>query len=422
MASTEANKANGMSGVPERDYARPFRLTAGDLISDLLWPKLFRVPRLAIQPSRVMLAVLLILLVGLIDQTLAGITPAEDEPVVIMLGERVGAGLTRASEDVVTLRVGDAIMTAWNGAWFGITQTFRDAPWRASAVLPVSFLIYIFFAVGISRMAVDDFARGKKLGWTEGLAWSLRGFWASLVAHLIPIVVIVMLGAVLVVGGYALLAVPFLNIVGAIFTVVGVLIALVAVLMIVGLLLGGPMMAAGIAAEGFDGIESMQRVYSYVYTRPARLAIYLIILFAQFAVVSSIALALAYATSALTSWGAGLIFDWTNNVDGMAVASGAVTEDMGWSGKAASSIVETVLKLPGLIAAGFLLSYWISGWSVQYLLLRNAADGQDVTDIYVPGEMEARVERALAARAAGIEIDQESAASSDESDAESAGA
>ena len=166
----------------------------------------------------------------------------------------------------------------------------------------------------------------------------------------------------------------------------------------------------------------MQRVYSYVYTRPARLAIYLIILFAQFAVVSSIALALAYATSALTSWGAGLIFDWTNNVDGMAVASGAVTEGMGWSGKAASSIVETVLKLPGLIAAGFLLSYWISGWSVQYLLLRNAADGQDVTDIYVPGEMEARVERALAARAAGIEIDQESAASSDESDAESAGA
>ena len=57
-----------------------------------------------------------------------------------------------------------------------------------------------------------------------------------------------------------------------------------------------------------------------------------------------------------------------------------MTEDMGWSGKAASSIVETVLKLPGLIAAGFLLSYWISGWSVQYLLLRNAADGQDVTD------------------------------------------
>ena len=53
---------------------------------------------------------------------------------------------------------------------------------------------------------------------------------------------------------------------------------------------------------------------------------------------------------------------------------------------------------------------------MQYLLLRNAADGQDVTDIYVPGEMEARVERALAARAAGIEVDQASGVESDESD------
>ena len=60
MASAEMRESNGL---PERDFARPFRLTAGDLISDLLWPKLFRVPRLAIQPSRVMLAVLLILLV-----------------------------------------------------------------------------------------------------------------------------------------------------------------------------------------------------------------------------------------------------------------------------------------------------------------------------------------------------------------------
>ncbi|MCA9271619.1 MAG: hypothetical protein KDA31_01105 [Phycisphaerales bacterium] len=413
MASQDMSNSSGM---PERDYARPFRLTAGDLMSDLLWPKLFRVPRLAIQPGRVMLAVLLILLVGLLDQTLAGVTPAEDEAVVIMLGERFGAGLANAGEQAMTLQIGDAIITAWKGAWYGITQTFRDAPWRASFVLPVAFLLYITLSVGISRMAVDDFARGRKPGWTEGLAWSLRGFWASLVAHLIPIAVIVLLGMVLVVGGFALLSVPFLNIIGAVFSVIGVVIALIAVLMILGFFLGGPMLSPAIAAEGFDGIESMQRIYSYVFTRPARLAMYATILFVQFAIVSSIAVALAYATSALTSWGAGLIFDWTGNADGMAVASGTVTEGMGWSGKAAGSIVETVLKLPGLIAAGFMLSYWICGWSVQYLLLRNAADGQDVTDIYVPGEMEARVERALAARAAGIEVDQASGVESDESD------
>jgi len=403
-------------GIPERDYARPFRLTAGDLISDLLWPKLFRVPRLALRPGRIMLAVLLILLVGLVDQTLAGITPAEDEPVVIMLGERFGAGLENASTQFMQLQVGQGLIASWNGAWHAITTTVQDAPWRSSVVLPISFLLYIFLAVGLSRMAVDDFARGKSVKWTEALAWSLQGFWSALVAHLIPVIVIVLLAVILMAGGYVLLVAPFVNIVGAVFTVVGVLLAFVAVLLIVGFGLGAPMLAPAIAAEGFDGIESMQRIYSYIFTRPARFAIYSIILFLQFAIVSSIALALAYATSGLASWAAGLIFDWTGNADGLAIVSGQTTETMGWAGKAASSIVGTVLKLPGLIAAGFLVCYWISGWSVQYLLLRQAADGQDVTDIFVPGEMEARIERALAARAAGIEIDQVSVEVSVESD------
>ena len=44
--------------------------------------------------------------------------------------------------------------------------------------------------------------------------------------------------------------------------------------------------------------------------------------------------------------------------------------------------------MPALIAGGFMLGYWINGWSVQYLLLRQATDGQDVTDIFVPGEMD----------------------------------
>ncbi len=411
----EADSTSG--GVPERDYARPFRLTAGDLISDLLWPKLFRVPRLALRPGRIMLAVLLILLVGLIDQTLAGITPAEDEPVVIMLGERFGEGLVSAAEQIAQLQIGQGLIEGWNGAWHAITTTVQDAPWRASVVLPIAFLLYIFFAVGLSRMAMDDFARGKSIKWTEALAWSLQGFWSSLVAHLIPVIVIVMLAAILMVGGYVLLVAPFANLLGAVLTVFGLLLAFVAVIMIVGFGLGGPMLAPAIAAEGFDGIESMQRIYSYIFTRPARFALYSLVLFVQFAIVSSIALALALATSGLASWSAGLIFDWTGNVDGLAVVSGQTTETLGWSGKVASSIVGTVLKLPGLIAAGFLLCYWISGWSVQYLLLRQAADGQDVTDIFVPGEMEARIDQALAARAAAIGIDQESSKDSGGSDA-----
>lgn len=405
----------GVGSTPERDFARPFRLTMGDLIGDLLWPKLFRVPRLALRASRIMLAVLVILLIGLIDQTLAAMTKADDQAVVVMLGERFGAGLAQAGERAVQLEVGQAVMTAWGSAWFAITQTFTDAPWRTSVVLPVAILIYITLAVGIARMSIEDFARGRSIKWTEALGWSVHGLFATLTAHLIPILVILALTAILAVGGYALLGIPFVNILGALLSVLGVLIGFVAVILIVGLFLGAPMLAPAIAAEGFDGIEAMQRIYSYIFTRPARFAMYTLVLSAQFVVVSSIALALAYATSAMTSWGMGLIFDWTGNTNGLLVVSGQATEEMTWGGKRAAAIVGTVLKLPGLIAAGFLLCYWISGWSVQYLLLRQAADGQDVTDIYVPGEMEARVDRALAARAAVIEVDQSSSAASSDS-------
>lgn len=407
------------TGTPERDFGRPYRLTASDLISDLLWPRLFRVPRLALRLDRILLAILLILLVGLVDQTLAAIADSEAspaQPVVVMLGERFGAGLALAAEPMAQLRVGEALMAVWGGAWGAISQTFSEAPWRSAVVVPVALVLYMMLAVGIARMAVEDFARGRSVRWTEALAWSVQGLRASLVAHLVPVVVTAALVAILAAGGYALLGVPFLNILGAVFSVIGVLIAFVAVLLITGLLLGGPMLAPAIAAEGFDGVEAMQRIYSYVFTRPARLVFYGLVLALQFVVVSSVAVALAYGTSALAGWGMGLVFDWIGSPDGLAVASGQTNETMGRAGTTAGAIVGTVLKLPGLVAAGFMVCYWISGWSVQYLLLRQSADGQDVTDIYVPGELEARVDRALAARAAVIEVDQVSVEGSESAD------
>lgn len=407
------------TGTPERDFGRPYRLTASDLISDLLWPRLFRVPRLALRLDRILLAILLILLVGLVDQTLAAIADSEESParpIIVLLGERFGAGLAMAAEPMAQLRVGEALMAVWGGAWGAVSQTFSEAPWRSSVVVPVALVLYMMLAVGIARMAVEDFARGRSVRWTEALAWSVQGLRASLVAHLIPVLVTALLVAILAAGGYALLGVPYLNILGAVFSVIGVLIAFIAVLLITGLLLGGPMLAPAIAAEGFDGVEAMQRIYSYVFTRPARLVFYGLVLALQFVVVSSVAVALAYGTSALAGWGMGLVFDWIGSPDGLAVASGQTNETMGRAGTTASAIVGTMLKLPGLVAAGFMVCYWISGWSVQYLLLRQSADGQDVTDIYVPGELEARVDRALAARAAVIEVDQVSVEVSESSD------
>jgi len=142
--------------------------------------------------------------------------------------------------------------------------------------------------------------------------------------------------------------------------------------------------------------------------------VYSIVLVLQFIVVGSIVFAVAAATTSLASWAMG----WWLGVDGSMVASGMPNDTMTWAGKTAAAIVATVLKIPALIAGGFVLTYWISGWTVQYLLLRQSSDGQDVTDIYIPGEMEARVELTLASRVAGIEMNQESEEDSVDSESE----
>ncbi|HED54146.1 MAG TPA: hypothetical protein ENJ00_08090 [Phycisphaerales bacterium] len=395
---------------PEADLGRPFRLTIEDLFGDLLWPKLFRVPRLALRADRIGLAVLMILLIGLIDQTLASMTKADDQPVLDMLFGLWSQRLDGIVISIQSLALGEALLAGWNALHFAVIQTFEAAPVRASIVLPISMLIYISLATGIARMSADDFARGQSMKWTEGLTWAIKSIPHALAAHLIPLAVIGLIVVVLAGGGAVLLGVPGLNLIGAVLSIIGIALAFVAVILMVGFGLGAPMLSPAVACEGFDGIDAMQRVYAYIFGRPARWFIYSLVLVLQFIVVGSIVYALAAATTSLASWAMG----WWLGTDGTLVASGVSSEEMTWAGKSAARIVATVLKIPTLIAAGFVLVYWISGWTVQYLLLRQSSDGQDVTDIYVPGEMEARVELTLASRVAGIEMGQDAEAGESE--------
>jgi hypothetical protein len=378
-----------------QDRSLPFRLTAEDLLGDLHWPRLLRVPRLALRPGRIGLGVAGLLVVTLVDLVLAWV--AGGEPLLVVLSEAVSA---------LPMRAGSALGEGGAGAMVGVlvqapagvlADLWGQAPARTVAVLPVCGLVLGFVAVAIARMSAFEFSRGRMIGWTEGLSWALRCWTGVLTAHLMPLVVMGLGVGVLAVGGWVLLSVPYLNVAGALAGVVGLLLSGLVVLLLTGYALGWGMLSPALAAEGPDGIDAMQRVYAYVFTRPGRLVLYGLVLLVQFSLVIAVVSALARAVSGVEVWATSLLL----GTDGTRVASGATGEaaqGLTAGGRLAAWITATLLKLPVLAAAGYALAYWVSGWTVQYLLLRRAADGQDATDLFVPGEMDARLDSIMALR------------------------
>lgn len=390
MPEQAENKRDPWPGV---DPAVPFRLTADDLLSDLLWPKLLRAPALAFRPGRIGVAAAALLLAAFVDKLAAWAAGGAPllERLAALVSERAGLLDARGPLDIGGMIAG-LLVAVWDAA--GVL--WADAPLRVALVTPVVLLIHGLAAVAIGRMAAEEFARGRFSSWPEGLGWAARSLTAVLLAHLIPACVIALLIGLVSLGGLALLSVPFVNVIGAVFGIVALAVSLVAVVLILGYALGFGMLSPAIACEGSDGIDAMQRVYAVVLGRPLRWLLYSAVLVVQFLVVSSVAVALVSLTVGLAVWSMSL---WLGD-DASMVASGVAGEGLGSAGRAAARTMAMVLTIPAILATGYLYAYWVCGWTVQYLLLRRALDGQDVIDIHVPGEVEARVDEIMARREA----------------------
>jgi hypothetical protein len=74
-----------------------------------------------------------------------------------------------------------------------------------------------------------------------------------------------------------------------------------------------------------------------------------------------------------------------------------VPEDRPFGLGAASQLVSLWSAIPGLFAGAILLSFYFSGSSVMYLLLRRVCDGQDPLDLWFPGQAAGTVSHTPAA-------------------------
>jgi hypothetical protein len=268
-----------------------------------------------------------------------------------------------------------------------------------------SLAIWSWLGGAICRIAALNFARDERISAKAALAFSCRKFLGFFTAPLLPVLMVVAIGVCLIIGGM-FLAIPFIGeLLGGLLMGLALLGGFVMALVIVGAAGGFGLMWPTIAVEGSDGFDAISRSYSYLYSRPWRTAFYAVVavvygslcyLFARFFV-----LVVLKSTRLFVGWGAGLFGTHRPGVG----TEGATKIDSIWAIPSFEHLYSPIppfgtehaesvgaffisiwlMLLVGLLCA-FLASFFLSGSTIVYYLLRKEVDATDLTDVFVEEE------------------------------------
>jgi hypothetical protein len=363
-----------------------------DLMVTLVWPRLLAAARLALRPARLGLGMLMLVLIGLIAQVprlwiRPGAEVAYDGP-LSMGSELARRALSKLIHGVFDLAPQDAAA--------GLFELFVDTPrelitaypWGSLAVFVPALLVWSVGGGAIARTAATEFSLERRTSWPRALAFALSR-WGSLFSSMAaPLVIVGVLIGIMAVLGLALLGVQYANYVTSLLFFLVLMIGFFGVVILVAYLLAMPMLVPAVACEGTDAIDGIQRCYAYVTGRPFKLVLYSVILLVQAVVVAVVIGALAQATISLSLWSSSLFLPDFLGAAVQAEANPAASVPSGTLSHSAEFAVRVVsfwVAVPALIVGAYVVSFWFSGGTVLYLLMRQVCDGQDSGELWTPG-------------------------------------
>ena len=395
----------------------------------LLFPKIFRTFRMAIQPTKLMIifsALIIICLAGRImdlSETVVVIRNAQGKIAETELhtymnnpsqmkayieryrGESRGAGvfytLWHFTAATFQASVDSVFALDIPGVVKNVADYFKAAEWALRhhfiycIIFFVIYLCVISIAGGaICRIAALQFARGEKPGLTEALRFSTQRFTSFFVAPLtpigiiiVPVVFIFILGLIgnfpwageLIMG----ISVPLALIAGALITVV-----------LIGMFAGFNLMFPAVAYDGSDCFDSISRSFSYVYAKPWRMGFYTTIAAVYGAIsytfVRFFAFILLLVTHQFLQLGV-----WVENSkevnkltaiwpkpDFMKLLGSSDIATTNWSESVAAFLVYLfLLAVVGLVVS-FIISFYFSANTIIYSLMRYKVDNTALEDMY----------------------------------------
>ncbi|MFH1371700.1 MAG: hypothetical protein ABII09_10515 [Planctomycetota bacterium] len=403
-----------------------------EILESLMFARIFRSFRMAIQPSKLIIAFGMIAAIGLAGwiMDLPGTvveTPntkgAETELNLYMTapervesyieryanaGERTGvfATLWCFGRDKFHGVLRNLFAMNLPGAMDSIAEYLRAVKWavRYHPVYCVIFGVIKLCIVSIGggaicRIAALQFARDEKPGVTETLRYSLKKFWSFFTTPLVPAGIAIVAGAfIFLLGVLGNIPLGLGELIVGLFVWVGLLAGAIVAAVVIGTAAGFNLMFPAIAYDGSDSLDAVSRSFNYVYAKPWRMGFYTITAFVYGAIcyifVRFFAYLLLWATYTGLRIGAGLnsakglsdkiMAIWQEPSFGQLLVYSTDTGSISERG-AALLVYLSVLIIVGLVVS-FIISFYFSSNTVIYALMRNKVDGTALEEVYTEPE------------------------------------
>ncbi len=400
--------------VEEKEPVSPF--------GGFLFPRIFQAFRMAIQPTKLILALLAVATICLagrimdVSQTVVvkpgdGTTELDEyvdpngAPVIEHirlfgpLGERAGVFATLWSFQAAQ----------FHGILYGILEFdvpkvrdhirdyFKALTWAlvyhpGYAVLFFALALAVISLTGgaICRIAALQFAQGEKPGLTEALRFGARKFHSFLTAPLTPLGIIVITGASVVLLGLVG-NIPYVGELSVgIFLPLALLAGALTTIIAIGAVAGLNLMFPTIAYEDSDCFDAISRSFSYVYAKPWRMGFYTVVAVAYGAVCYLFVRCFCYLVLMITYLF--LEFGFVGENAKLAemwpqpqfadLLGGTAAAPATWSTSAGAFIIHVWnLVVVGLMVS-FVISFYFSANTIIYALMRHRVDKTALDEVF----------------------------------------
>lgn len=396
---------------------------SSQLLESFLFPRIFQTFRIAIQPSKLTIALLALAILCLagwimdLGKTVVatrGIEGQETELHVYMadpdqLESYIEGAVDNSNNTGVFYTLWCFAAEKFHGAvyslfGFNIPAVVDNVAACLKALIwafAYHYIYCIIFSVitlavmsvaggAICRIAALQFARSEKPGLLEALRFSMRKFTSFFTAPLAPLGIIVFMGLFIFVLGLIGNIPGFGELMIGIFMLLALIASALISVILIGAVAGFNLMFPAVAYDNSDCFDAISRSLSYVYAKPWRMGFYTVIA----AIYGAICYVFVRFFAFLLLWVSHRSLQFGILGDNKKLAAiwpaPSFADLLGSSGSAPGHWAESVaaflvylcvLGVVGLVVS-FIVSYYFSVNTIIYSLMRNKVDNTALDDVY----------------------------------------